>query len=318
MTRRGATKDDIARAARIIRDGGIVAFPTETIYGLGANALNSSAVGKIFSAKGRPADNPLIVHIADIDMLDDITASVPPAARALMARFWPGPLTILFERSPLLPMIVTAGLPTVAVRIPDHPMALALIKESGCPIAAPSANRSGSPSPTTAAHVRDDFPDITILDGGHTLHGVESTVVDVRGRNPTVLRLGAITLEELRRELPGIKKASSSSKRPASPGMKYRHYAPERPLHIFDDAASLVRYAKRCSQPIILCLSEHKSAFKGYDVIDLGSTVDDAAHNLFAALRTKRKGDCILALAVPKRGKGLAVMDRLERAANGS
>lgn len=318
MTREGATKSDIARAARIIRDGGIVAFPTETIYGLGANALDPSAVSKIFVAKGRPADNPLIVHIADISMLDDITDSVPPTARALMTKFWPGPLTILFERSPLLPMIVTAGLPTVAVRIPDHPVALALIKESGCPIAAPSANRSGSPSPTTAAHVRDDFPDITILDGGHTLHGVESTVVDVRGKHPMVLRLGAITLEQLRRELPGIKKASSGSKRPASPGMKYRHYAPERPLRIFDNAASLTRYAKRCSRPIILCLSAHKKSFKEYDVIDLGPTVDDAAHNLFAALRTKRKGDYILALAVPKHGKGRAVMDRLERAASGS
>lgn len=318
MTRKESTKRDIARAARVIQDGGVVAFPTETIYGLGANALDPSAVSKIFSTKGRPADNPLIVHIADIDMLDDITASVPPAARTLMMKFWPGPLTILFERSPRLPMIVTAGLPTVAVRIPDHPVALALIKASGCPIAAPSANRSGSPSPTTAAHVRDDFPDITILDGGRTLHGVESTVVDVRGKSPVVLRLGAITLEDLRKELPGIKKAPSSSKRPASPGMKYRHYAPDRPLRIFNDVASLNRYAKRCSRPIILCLSEHKGSFKGYDIIDLGPMVDDAAHNLFAALRTKKKGDYILALAVPKRGKGRAVMDRLERAASGS
>lgn len=311
------TSSEIRKAARRIRDGGVVAFPTETVYGLGADALDTAAVKGIFAAKGRPADNPLIVHIASMEMLESIAASVPPASRRLMRRFWPGPLTILFERSPMIPDIVTAGLPTVAIRMPAHPVALALIKAADRPIAAPSANRSGSPSPTTAAHVREDLPGIMVLDGGPATHGVESTVIDVRGARPKVLRLGAITLEELRKEVPGITIARSTARRPASPGMKYRHYAPTRPLRVFSDAASLLRHAKGCRAPIILCRSGDTKMFAGFNVIDLGDAMDDVAHNLYAALRTKKRGDCLLALAVPKRGKGRAVMDRLEKAASG-
>jgi L-threonylcarbamoyladenylate synthase len=316
MRTTGATaRAQLRRAAAIIRRGGIVGFPTETVYGLGANALSADAVRGIFRAKGRPADNPLIVHVADERMLDDVAAAVPPTARLLLRRFWPGPLTILFERSPHIPEIVTAGLPTVAVRIPDHPVALALIREAGVPIAAPSANRSGRPSPTSAAHVREDFPKVMVLDGGPTRHGVESTVIDVRGARPMVLRLGAITLEQLRGVLPRITVAAGVAGAPSSPGQKYLHYSPSRPLFVFRRKETLLRYAKGLRRPVILCASGQKRHFKGYTTVDLGANADEIAHNLFAALRTKMRGDCLLVLAVQKKGKGRAVMDRLERAA---
>jgi L-threonylcarbamoyladenylate synthase len=302
-------------AAVIIKRGGIVAFPTETVYGLGANALDAKAVKRVFVAKGRPADNPLIVHIADQNGLLRVVRRISPEAKRLMREFWPGPLTILFERSDVVPDIVTAGLPTVAVRMPDHPVALALIKRAGVPIAAPSANRSGRPSPTSAAHVREDFPWLLVLDGGAAHHGLESTVVDVRGARPMVLRLGAIPLERLREVVPNIVVARHSASRPASPGMKYRHYAPSRPLYLFKSKAALSRYAKRARSPIILCRTRDIKEFSAYDTVDLGGTIDDVARNLFAALRTKKKGSCLLMLAVRKRGKGRAVMDRVERAA---
>jgi L-threonylcarbamoyladenylate synthase len=220
----------------------LVAFPTETVYGLGANAFDPAAVRRIFAAKGRPVDNPLIVHVADPDSLADLVTEVPEVGRRLMAAFWPGPLTLVLPKTDRVPPEVTAGLPSVAVRMPDHDVALGLIAAAGVPIAAPSANRSGRPSPTTAAHVREDLDGRieVILDGGPTGVGVESTVVDVTGPGPTLLRPGGVPLEDLRRVVgevavdPGL--SGEGVERPKAPGMKYTHYAPQAPLTLLAPA----------------------------------------------------------------------------------
>jgi L-threonylcarbamoyladenylate synthase len=320
MTAREVPRATIRHAAKRIRDGGIVAFPTETIYGLGANALDARAVAKIFIAKGRPADNPLIVHVTDMAMLRKVVARVSPDAKRLMGRFWPGPLTILFPRSTAVPEKVTAGLPTVAVRMPAHPIARALIEEAGVPIAAPSANKSGRPSPTSARHVREDFPtiirkgELLLLDGGECDHGLESTIV-MLGKRPRVLRVGAVTVEALRSVLPAITVAQHMGKA-LSPGMKYKHYAPKKPVILFSDPATLLAYAKRMGRkdPVILCKETHRKTFVGYACVSLGKTDAEMARRLFAALRT-RQGKTILVVGVAKRGIGRSVMDRLERAA---
>ncbi len=224
----------IRHAADIIKRGGLVAFPTETVYGLGGNALDPSAAEKIYAAKGRPSDNPLIVHISDTDELPALVSDIPEAARLLMDRYWPGPMTLILPKSDLVPAQTTGGLDTVAVRMPSHPVAAALIRASGVPIAAPSANRSGRPSPTQASHVRDDLGgriDL-ILDGGHVGIGVESTIIDVTGPVPVLLRPGFISLKMLE-ELLGTVSVDTASigpmdpdAHPKAPGMKYRHYAP--------------------------------------------------------------------------------------------
>ncbi|MGE5554121.1 MAG: L-threonylcarbamoyladenylate synthase [Betaproteobacteria bacterium] len=230
----------LAEAGKVLRQGGLVAFPTETVYGLGANALDPAAVGKIFIAKGRPADNPLIVHVAERESLAELVADVPEVGRALMDQFWPGPLTLVLPKSAQVPGGVTAGLPTVAVRMPDHEVALGLIAAAGVPVAAPSANRSGRPSPTTAAHVWEDLQGRVelILDGGPTGVGVESTVVDVTGSVPALLRPGGVGLEELRRVAGEVAVDPALSgkgvEHPRSPGMKYKHYAPQAPLMLIE------------------------------------------------------------------------------------
>ena len=225
---------DISRAARILKQGGVVAFPTETVYGLGARFNDLRAVRKIFAVKGRPQDNPLIVHISRMDQLTKIARNVSPESARLMKKFWPGPLTLIFKRTRFVPKLVTAGLDTVAVRMPDHPAARALIDQCGSPIAAPSANRSGRPSPTRYQDVlrelsgQADF----ILDGGKTRAGLESTVVDTLSRPPRLLRAGHIPAETLRKYLPGltISHAHSSHTKNMSPGMKHRHYQPKCPV----------------------------------------------------------------------------------------
>ena len=224
-----ATPSNIRRAAKLLIQGKLVAFPTETVYGLGANALDSLAVKKIFKAKGRPSDNPLIVHIATIKELDMVADQVPEIARKLMKKFWPGPLTFVLRKKEIVPDAVTAGGPTVAVRMPKHPVALSLIKAAGCPVAAPSANLAGKPSPTTADHVAEDLGENVdvILDGGRTKHGLESTVIDIKAGVVEILRTGAITADMLAKVLgykPKIVKHTKGKAR--SPGMKYRHYAP--------------------------------------------------------------------------------------------
>jgi L-threonylcarbamoyladenylate synthase len=341
------------RAAAVrLRRGELVAFPTETVYGLGANALDERAVAKIFEAKGRPRDNPMIVHVSDMKMLRKVAKAPPPRAKALLARFWPGPLTLVLSRKSSVPPLVTAGLDTVAVRMPQG-LARDLVRLAGVPIAAPSANLSGRPSPTTAAHVAEDFPDVFVLDGGPTKHGVESTVVALEPR-PVVLRQGAVTEESLRKMIPGLGRAASSghlapgrgasssrnagiprmtdvkgprplrgarsapltSSQPArSPGTKYKHYAPSRPLILFRRKKDLAAYFASHPQSLVLCPASLSPLFPKQRFLSLGSSSAEIARALFAALRTRRKGTELLALAIPRRGIGRAVMDRLTRAA---
>jgi L-threonylcarbamoyladenylate synthase len=315
-----------AAAARL-RRGELVAFPTETVYGLGANALDEKAVARIFAKKGRPAGNPIIVHVSDSKMLRKVAKAPPRHAKALLARFWPGPLTLILSKKPSISSLVTAGLDTVAVRMPQG-LARDLVRLAGVPIAAPSANVSGRPSPTTAAHVAEDFPDIFVLDGGPTKHGVESTVVALDP--PRILREGAIPWDLLRKMIPGLRLAASSRrlatgsgavsskvKRRAaqSPGMRYVHYAPSRPLILFLRRSSLLSYARTHPNALVLCPTRDSSLFPKQIILPLGSSPEEIARNLFAALRTKRKGTELLALAIPRRGIGRAVMDRLTRAA---
>jgi len=305
----------LRRAAAALKRGEPGAFPTETVYGLGANAFDPAAVRRVFEAKGRPDDNPLIVHVTGLPMLRRLATSVPPAARALAARFWPGPLTIVLPKRKTVPDVVTAGLPTVALRVPDHPVALALIEAAGVPIAAPSANRSGRPSPTRAAHVAADFPGLLVLDGGAARHGLESTVVAL-GDPPRVLRLGAIAVEELRAVLPGLVVATKARARAESPGMRHRHYAPARPLVLYrrSRAAALREALAADPRALLLCADADAPLFPGVRPVRLGGTPPEIAHRLFDALRTGRRGRVLLAYAVPRRGLLRAVMDRLERA----
>ena len=233
-------------AGALLKEGALVAFPTETVYGLGANALDSEAAAKIYAAKGRPSDNPLIVHIADMDALPLITAEIPEAAKKLAAKFWPGPLTMVLKKSEVVPYGTTGGLDTVAVRMPAHPIALEMIRHGGGYIAAPSANTSGRPSPTLASHVADDMDGIVplILDGGAVGIGIESTIVDLTDEIPTILRPGFITkemLQEVVGEVQIDKGLDADSKTPPkAPGMKYRHYAPKAELMIVEGSSEAV------------------------------------------------------------------------------
>ena len=311
-------------AAARLRRGELVAFPTETVYGLGANALDQKAVAKIFAAKGRPNDNPLIVHVSDLRMLRRVIRRMPRLATRLAARFWPGPLTIVLSKKSSISSLVTAGLDTVAVRMPQG-LARDLVRLAGVPIAAPSANLSGRPSPTTAAHVVEDFPDVFVLDGGPTKHGVESTVLALEP-HPVVLRQGAVTDEALRILIPELGGGGGPRRTPrapapeldlpaASPGTKYVHYAPSRPLILFQRKSSLLSYAKAHPRVLILCPTRDSLLFPKQNILPLGCSPEEIARNLFAALRTRRRGTELLALAIPRRGIGRAVMDRLTRAA---
>jgi len=314
-------------AAALLRRGELVAFPTETVYGLGANALNAKAVAKIFEAKGRPQDNPVIVHVSDLRMLRKVADPPPARARALIARFWPGPLTLLLSKKSSLPSSVTAGLDTVAVRMPQG-LARDLIRLAGVPVAAPSANLSGRPSPTTALHVAEDFPYVFVLDGGSTKHGVESTVVALEPF-PVVLRQGALSEESLRKTIPGLRHAASTGRlasgggpfsskvngAAASPGTKYTHYAPTRPLTLFLRKSSLLAYARAHPKALVLCPTPLAPLFPKERTLALGSSPEEIARALFAALRTRRRGSELLVLAIPRRGLGRTIMDRLERAA---
>ena len=228
----------LKKAADIIKKGGLVVFPTETVYGLGANALDEKAVEKIFIAKKRPSDNPIIAHISDIGELSSLVSEITPIHKKIIENFWPGPLTLLFNKKDSVPPIVSAGLPTITVRFPSHPVARKLIELSGIPIAAPSANLSGRPSPTNAQHVIEDLNgrvDI-IIDGGPTTFGLESTVVDILNNPPRILRNGAVSIEEIRKILPNVIDGTKilNNNSPISPGMKYRHYAPRAKVILLD------------------------------------------------------------------------------------
>lgn len=323
----------VLRAADFIRAGEVVGFPTETVYGLGANALQERAVRKIFTAKGRPADNPLIVHISDLSQLDNLALDVPANARRLMDAFWPGPMTLILPKRACIPDVVSAGLSTVGIRFPNHPVARALIEACGCPLAAPSANRSGRPSPTRAQHVWEDMAGRIpfILDGGPCEVGLESSVIDATGEAPVVLRPGGVTPEMIER-VTGAVRVDEHVMRPLeegevvrSPGMKYRHYAPKAQMEIYEGCPEAVagaictRYDAQPEQTAIFALSEHAPLYGARRVYPLGSAAhaEDAAWTLFDLLREMDAQGVrlILSEAVDPRGIGLAVMNRMGRAA---
>lgn len=283
-------------AARLLETGGLVAVPTETVYGLAADALNEKAVARIFEAKGRPADNPLIVHIGDLSELRNLCRDVPEAAYTLALHFWPGPLTLVLPRRGVVPDLVCAGMSTVAVRMPAHPALLELLRATGLVLAAPSANLSGSPSPTTAQHVLYDLDGRVdaVVDGGPCEWGVESTVLDLTVSPPCVLRPGGITAGQLSVALSVKGIAASSGKgeqadAPRAPGMKYRHYAPRAPLHLLegsiDEALRQLETAPRGAR--VLCCDEEKPLFAAYHPESYGREDDprDLMRGLFAALR---------------------------------
>ena len=330
-----ATDDSLALAARLLADGELVAFPTETVYGLGAHAMDHNAVLGIFSAKGRPADNPLIVHIHDRSQLDDI-CEVNDLALRLMDAFWPGPLTIILPRKEAVPSSVTAGLDTVAVRMPSHPVALTLLKACNLPVAAPSANRSGKPSPTSAKHVFDDMDGRIplIIDGGESDVGLESTVISLVGEKPCILRPGGITQAMLEEVLGPVDLAGSilrpleKGEKALSPGMMYKHYSPDGQVTLIEGEESAVvealrrLYAHAASEghrACVMCFTEHVAALADCQPHDIGSKDDptEVAHRLFATLRglDDEKMDVIFSEVVPPEGVGLAVMNRLGRAA---
>ena len=308
--------DAIAEAAAALRAGRLVAFPTETVYGLGADARSEEAVRRIFAAKGRPADNPLIVHVESLEAAEHVTAWVTPLARQLAARWWPGPLTLVLEADPSLPSVTTGGLATVAVRVPEHPVALALLRACGMPIAAPSANRSGRPSPTTAQHVVDDLGAAVdvVVDGGPCDVGVESTVVDARGDTPIVLREGSVT-----REMLGITGDQQGGDGRASPGTRYRHYAPACAVELAAPGDGAARASALAADGHAVALIGFTAAPPPVVTIATVSGAADLARRLYRALRAAEKAgvDIVVVEAVEEAGIGRAVMDRLRRAAAG-
>lgn len=308
----------IADAAACLRRGGLVAFPTETVYGLGVNALDAPAVRRLFAAKRRPAEDPLIVHVASLDAVAPLVAVRPPLLDALAARFWPGPLTLVLRRSPLVPDEVTAGLDTVAVRVPAHPVAQALLAAAGIPVAAPSANLFSRPSPTHARHVLEDLDGRIdmLIDGGPTQVGVESTVLNLSGGVPEVLRPGAVTLEMLRHLLPDVRQrvAAQAAGPQRSPGLLTRHYSPRAPLTLYEGPAERVRARMR---------TDAEAARAAGRRVGLLLHDDDTAlmaAGLYATLREFDAAgvDEIFASLPPATG-GLsdAIVDRLRRAAAG-
>lgn len=320
--------------AKIIREGGLVAFPTETVYGLGANGLNGEAVARIFEAKGRPSDNPLILHVSKKSEVRQLWDTLPESANILMDTFWPGPLTLIARKSSIVPDEVTAGLDTVAVRMPANDTARALIRKAGVPIAAPSANLSGKPSPTTAAHVFDDMNGRIplILDGGACRYGVESTVLSLVGK-PTILRPGAITLEMLSALLGEVRVADAilsplkENETAASPGMKYKHYAPDAEVIVVTGTPRkaaekinelYVRAEAEGRHPEIVATEQTKGFYGGKNYVILGSREKPATlcSNLFSYLRSiDRYSDLVLAEGISTKDAGLAYMNRLLRSA---
>lgn len=330
------SSETYAMASDLLKSGALVAFPTETVYGLGANALDKNAVLSIFAAKGRPADNPLIVHIHDHRQLEPL-CTIPDHAETLMNAFWPGPLTILFYKKPAVPAEVTAGLPTVAVRMPSHPVARRMLQVCDLPVAAPSANSSGRPSPTTSDHVLEDMNGKIplIIDGGMCSVGVESTVLDLCHGHPVILRPGGITREMIVDTLGCEVDLAGSILRPLreneqalSPGMRYKHYAPKASVTLVegpqDRVIPLLR--KLCLEQeaegrksCVLCFTEHMSLLPDCHPHDIGSASSpgEIAHRLFDILRQldKEGMEAVFSEVIPPEGVGLAVMNRLGRAA---
>ena len=322
----------IEEAAEIIKNGGLVAFPTETVYGLGANALDADASAKIYEAKGRPNDNPLIAHIASLDTLDEIVEDVSDVANKLIEKFWPGPMTLIFKKKSLVPDSITGGLDTLAVRFPSNEIAKALIEKSGVPIAAPSANISGRPSPTKGEHVIEDLDGKVdmIIDGGEVGLGLESTIIDVTDE-PTILRPGFVTQEMLEDVIEEVKldqtiiEKPSEDFAPKAPGMKYRHYAPQTKLVIVrgkaDNVAQKITEECKDKNAAIITVDQHLDLYKDTDakVVSWGDKkkMDEIAHKIFESLREVDEWgvDIIYCEGFEEKDLGLAVMNRLTKAA---
>lgn len=325
----------IEQAARLLRQGEIVAFPTETVYGLGADALNVQAVQKIFLAKGRPTDNPLIVHIAGFRELKPLVEYIPPVAAVLMDKFWPGPLTMIFPKSKIVPDEITAGLATVAVRMPEHPVALALIQQAGVPVAAPSANVSGRPSPTSGQHVWQDLKGkvAMVLDAGETRVGVESTVVDLNQDPPMILRPGGLTREKLEQVIGpvAVDRGRGQNQTPRSPGMKYKHYAPKAEVYIVSEGdesrgkkfTEVFQKLTNKGQRVALLVSGETYRELGdlnpcyLEILGSRQDLSWVAHRLFSAFRQSdlHGAEVILIEEFPDQNLGVAVMNRIRKAA---
>ncbi|NJN70277.1 MAG: threonylcarbamoyl-AMP synthase [Nitrospira sp.] len=311
----------IRLAGRTIKTGGLVAFPTETVYGLGCDATNAVAAARVFEAKQRPQFDPLIVHIADRMQLDAVVASQTPMAQKLMDAFWPGPMTLVLPKQSIIPDLVTAGLSTVAVRMPNHPIAQAFIREAGTPIAAPSANPFGYVSPTNARHVSESLGNRVdiILDGGPCQVGVESTIVSLLGPQPELLRPGSITLEQLMAVIGPVHCLSSNHTHPIAPGQLTRHYATLTPLTILASAETrpVLRPTERAGLLRISQSRESEIGFAAIEVLSPAGDIREAARNLFAGLRRLDSLglDRIYAEPCKEEGLGVAIMDRLRRCA---
>ena len=303
-------------AARYIANGEVVAFPTETVYGLGANIFNEEAIRKIFEAKGRPSDNPLIAHIADLSQLKSVASEVPPIAEKLVEAFFPGPLTLVLPKHKQIPAVATAGLNTVGVRMPSHPIAQQLLRACGVPLVAPSANLSGRPSPTTWQAVREDLSGriACILKGDQTKVGLESTVVDCTGKVPLILRAGGITLEQLRAVIPETcVAADDDSGAPKSPGTKYRHYSPRAQVFV----ANFPQHIVPANEAAYIGI-DPPSRVEAFQKTLLCKDVAEYAHSLFQFFRECDDSEVktIYCQAVSEEGLGLALMDRIRRAAH--
>jgi L-threonylcarbamoyladenylate synthase len=313
----------IQRAAALLRDGGVVAIPTETVYGLGANALNVTAVARIFAIKGRPHFDPLIVHVPDLDAAAALVTHMPPAARKLAEAFWPGPLTLVLPKADCVPDLVTSGLPSVAVRVPSHPVAQRLLRAAGVPVAAPSANRFGRVSPTTAQHVRDELGDAVdaIVDGGPCTTGVESTVISFLDDIPRLLRPGGLPVERIEAILGPVARPAftpPTDQALASPGMLKSHYAPTTPITLVDSLDAALPLASNSTALLALRVPRDVATrFARVEQLSATGDMTEAAANLFAAMRRLDDGTLthIVAVKVPEQGLGLAINDRLTRAA---
>lgn len=324
------TYPQIVTAANLLKKNEVVAFPTETVYGLGGNAKDDKAVEKIFAAKGRPSDNPLIIHISNLEQIHEFVKVVPEKASILMEKFWPGPVTIIFQKKDgVLSETATAGLSTVAVRMPEHPVALAIINEAGLPIAAPSANRSGKPSPTTAKHVWEDLNGkvSAIIDGGPTGIGVESTVIDCTAEIPQILRPGGVTQEEIEAVIGEVRvdpALTNEREAPKSPGMKYTHYAPEAPLYLVkgnkEYIQHLINEKKEEGAKVGVLTTEENESFYDCDfvqVVGKREQLETVAAALYDGLRSFNhcNVNIIFSEMFPNEGVGHAIMNRLLKAA---
>jgi len=315
---RRASPAALDRAAALLREGGVVAFPTETVYGLGARATDERAVARVFEIKGRPRFDPLIVHVADWDRARALAVEIPPLAERLARRFWPGPLTLLLPKSPVVPDLVTAGLPTVAVRCPSHPVASELLRRAAIPVAAPSANRFGRLSPTTADAVAEQLgarPDL-ILDGGPCPVGIESTILSIEGGAAVLLRPGGLALEEIEAEIGPVRTGPATDARPRAPGRLPRHYAPRTPLTLLEGAPPPDAAAGR-SGLLAFRAPAQPQRYAAVETLAPSGDPREAAARFFAALRRlDALGlERIFAEPAPDSGLGRAINDRLRRAA---